>query len=275
MPEMPEVTTVKNALLKRLRGYKIMSVDVYYPKIIESSLEEFKNLSNKELVDIKQIGKWMIFDLGDIYMLSHLRMEGKFFIKDSGSKPGFHDLVYFHLDHDTDLIYNDTRRFGILALIDKDKLYDYPGIKKMGYDPYDEKLTKEYLFKKYSKSRKAIKTVLLDQTIFCGLGNIYANEVLFACGINPYTPANELSIDDCQNIIDNSRDILKRATEAGGTTIRSYTSQLGVKGSYQDQLLVHSRENMPCKKCGENIVCEQINGRSAYYCNKCQKRKEK
>jgi hypothetical protein len=130
----------------------------------------------------------------------------------------------------------------------------------------------KYLLEKFKTKKLPIKTVLLDQTIFCGLGNIYANEVLFACSINPYTPANELSIEYCQNIIDNSRDILKRATEAGGTTIRSYTSQLGVKGSYQDQLKVHSREKMPCLNCGEKIICEQINGRSAYYCPKCQKR---
>ncbi len=272
MPEMPEVTTVKNVLLKKLRGYKIKSVDVYYPKIIESNLDEFKKLSNKELKDIKQIGKWMIFDLGDIYMLSHLRMEGKFFIKEQGTKPGFHDLVYFHLDHNTDLIYNDTRRFGILALIDKDKLNEYPAIKKMGLDPYDNKLTKEYLFNKYSKSKKHIKTVLLDQTIFVGLGNIYANEVLFASKINPYRPANEVSLDECQKIIDNTRDILKRATEAGGTTIRSYTSQLGVKGSYQDQLKVHNKDKEKCSICGTNIICEQINGRSAYFCPKCQEK---
>lgn len=271
MPEMPEVTTVRKVLTQKLKGYKIKSVDVYYPKIIESNLEEFKKLSNKTINDIKQIGKWMIFDLGDIYMLSHLRMEGKYYIRNKGSKPGFHDLVYFHLDHDTDLVYNDTRRFGILTLCDKDKLYDYPGIKKMGYDPYDEKLTKEYLFEKYQKTKKYIKTALLDQTIFCGLGNIYANEVLHASSINPYRPANKITIDECQKIIDNTRDILKRATEAGGTTIRSYTSQLGVKGNYQDQLLVHARENMPCKKCGTMIVCEQINGRSAYYCPVCQK----
>lgn len=271
MPEMPEVATVRKTLLHKLRGYKIESVNVYYPKIIESSLDEFKKLSNKKIEDITQIGKWLVFDLGDIYMLSHLRMEGKYFIKERGTKPGFHDLVYFHLDHNTDLIYNDTRRFGIFALVDKDKLYDYPAIKKMGYDPYDERLTKEYLLEKYSHSRKFIKTVLLDQTIFCGLGNIYANEVLFASNINPYRPANKITLDECQKIIDNSRDILKRAEEAGGTTIRSYTSSLGVTGRFQYDLNVHKRENEKCHNCGTLIKCEQINGRSSYYCPKCQK----
>ena len=272
MPEMPEVATVRKTLLHKLRGYTIKTVDVYYPKIIETELNEFKNLSNKKIEDILQIGKWLIFDLGDIYMLSHLRMEGKYFIKEKGSKPGFHDMVYFHLDHDTDLIYNDTRRFGILALCEKDKLYEYPAIKKMGYDPYDDRLTKEYLFDKYSRTKKYIKTVLLDQTIFTGLGNIYANEVLFASNINPYRPANKVSIDECQKIIDNARDILKRAEEAGGTTIRSYTSSLGVTGRFQYDLFVHSRDKEKCKVCDTPIVCEQINGRSAYYCPKCQEK---
>ena len=272
MPEMPEVATVRKTLLHKLRGYKIESVDVYYPKIIETDLNEFKKLSNKKIEDILQIGKWLIFDLGDIYMLSHLRMEGKYFIKEKGSKPGFHDMVYFHLDHNTDLIYNDTRRFGILALCDKDKLYEYPAIKKMGYDPYDERLTKEYLKEKYSHTTRYIKTVLLDQTIFTGLGNIYANEVLFASNINPYRPANKVTIDECQKIIDNTRDILKRAEEAGGTTIRSYTSSLGVTGRFQYELNVHKRDNEKCKICNTPIVCEQINGRSAYYCPKCQEK---
>lgn len=271
MPELPEVETVRKSLIEKIVGRTINSVEVRYPKIIESDLNEFKSLSNKKIVDIKRIAKWLIFDLEDIYLLSHLRMEGKYFIKNKGSYLTSHDLIVFHLDNNEDLIYNDTRRFGVMALVEKDKLYDYPAIKKIGYEPFDKKLTKEYLFNKYKKISKNIKTTLLDQTIIGGLGNIYANEVLFASKIDPHRSAKDLSIDECQKIIDNSINILTQAIKDGGTTIRSYTSQLGVTGRFQQNLFVHSRQNLPCKCCGEKILVEQINGRSCYYCPKCQK----
>lgn len=271
MPELPEVETVKRTLLKQIKDKKILSVNLRMNKLIETDLDQFINLKNETIKDIKRLGKWLIFELDNYYLLSHLRMEGKYFIKEKDPVLSVHDLCVFNLSDDKTLIYNDTRRFGKFALVKKDELYSYPKIKKLGYEYDDERLDKHYLFNKYKKTKRHIKTVLLDQGIFTGLGNIYANEVLFLSKISPLTYACDLSLEDCENIIKYSRIILKDATDAMGTTIRSYTSSLGVEGTYQSKLNVHMKENEPCKVCGEIIKMQMINGRSSYYCPRCQK----
>ena len=116
-----------------------------------------------------------------------------------------------------------------------------------------------------------MKTTLLDQSIISGLGNIYVDEVLFKAHINPIRIPSALSIEDCDNIIKASREIIKKAIAEGGTTIRSYTSSLGVTGNYQNYLCVHKREGLPCPICGKPIKKIKIGGRSTYYCENCQK----
>ena len=121
------------------------------------------------------------------------------------------------------------------------------------------------------KSKLPIKELLLDQSIIAGLGNIYVNEVLFASKINPLKKGEDISLKECQSIIDNSISILNKAIEYGGTTIKSYTSSLGVTGHYQDYLKVHKREGLPCEVCNNPIINIKVGGRSTYYCPKCQK----
>ena len=140
-----------------------------------------------------------------------------------------------------------------------------------GIEPNDERLTKVYLYNAIKKKNIPIKTVLLDQTIISGLGNIYANEVLFQARINPLMKARDLTIKNCEDIIESSNEIIKKAIEMGGTTIKSYTSSLGVTGKFQNYLMVHKRDSLPCKRCNTNIECIKIGGRSTYYCPRCQK----
>ena len=116
-----------------------------------------------------------------------------------------------------------------------------------------------------------IKTALLDQEIISGLGNIYADEVLFKAGILPTRETKTITKSECEQIITSAKTILIKAIEEGGTTIKSYTSSLGVTGNYQNYLEVHKRENKPCHKCGNLIKRIKINGRSTYYCEQCQK----
>ena len=116
-----------------------------------------------------------------------------------------------------------------------------------------------------------MKTLLLDQTIISGLGNIYADEVLFSSHINPLKLGNEITNKDCENIVTSSKRIIEEAIKCGGTTIRSYTSSLGVTGRFQQNLMVHKRENELCKECNTPIKRIVVGGRSTYYCPKCQK----
>ena len=271
MPEIAEVETVRNTLKKRILNKPIKSVNVRYTKMIESNLEEFKKvLIGRSFLDIKRRGKWLIFDLGDYYLLSHLRMEGKYFIKNHEEELNKHEHVIITFTDNTDLRYHDTRKFGRMNLIKKEELATAEEIAKQGLEPGDENLTAKYLIDKFKKKRLPIKTVLLDQTIISGLGNIYANEVLFAAGIDPLKKACDVSLEEASRIVTESNRIIKAAIKMGGTTIKSYTSSLGVTGRFQQYLCVHKREGMPCLKCGTTILNMKINGRSTYFCPKCQ-----
>ena len=221
--------------------------------------------------EILRRGKWLLFDLGDYYLCSHLRMEGKYFIKDHSEPIDKHEHIIFELDNGKDLRYADVRKFGRMDLVKKELLETVEGVHKQGIEPIDDKLTKEYLYEKVHDKKLPLKELLLDQTIISGLGNIYADEVAFGARLNPLVEGNKLTKNDCQRIIDSGKEIITKAIEEGGTTIRSYTSSLGVTGNYQNFLMVHKREGEPCKICGSIINRIKVGGRSTYYCPKCQK----
>ncbi len=267
MPELPEVRTVASVLKKNLLNKKITNIEIIYPKIIEPKSLDFKNLIGKKLTDVNTLGKFLIFTFEDLYLVSHLRMEGKYYIKSLNEKIEKHEHIIFDFGA-LSVRYHDTRKFGRMFLCND--LKDYPSLNKVGLEPFDKKMTKELLKEKLN-SKLPIKELLLDQSIMAGLGNIYVNEVLFASFINPLRKGFDITLDECQRIIDNSVLILNKAIKYGGTTIKSYTSSLGVTGHFQDFLMVHKREGEPCKVCMTPIVNIKVGGRSTYYCPNCQK----
>lgn len=275
MPELPEVETVKNKLKTRLLSKKILSVDVFWPNtIVDIPVMEFKTkLIDETFIDIKRRGKWLIFELSNYYLLVHLRMEGKFFFKRSEEERNKHEHIIFKLE-DIELRFHDTRKFGKMHLLNKEDLMLKKPLSELGLEPFDDNLTVAYLKDKYKRRGRAIKEVLLDQKIIVGIGNIYADEILFLSCINPYQKAMSLNSKQLQAIIDNTRIVLEKAIALGGTTIRSYVSLDNKKGEFQHELLVHGRENMPCKNCGSLIKKEFIGGRGTYYCSTCQKKKK-
>jgi len=273
MPELPEVETVKETLKRKVLNKTITEVVVLYEGIIESPdvLDFVKKLKGQTIKDITRLGKWLIFHLDNYFLLSHLRMEGKYFLKNTNEDYTKHEHVIFKFSDDTDLRYQDTRKFGKMLLVDKDKLHEARPIKELGLEPWDKSLTKEYLKSKYKTKRLPIKTVILDQSIITGIGNIYADEILFLSKINPLTKVNLLHNKDLDSIIENTRKVLEKAINEGGTTIRSYTSDEGVTGRFQNELYVHCRENESCLVCGSKILKTRVGGRGTYYCPKCQK----
>ena len=272
MPEIAEVETVRNVLKKQILNKKIIDVKILYTNMIESDLNEFKKeLIGNEFKDILRKGKWLIFDLDGYYLISHLRMEGKYFIKLSNEKIEKHEHVIFTFNDNMSLRYHDTRKFGRMKLIKKEDMNTCEEIQKQGLEPGDKKLNGKYLLDKFKGKRLAIKTTLLDQTIISGLGNIYVDEVLFKSKINPLKEAGNITLDEANKICESAKVIIKKAIECGGTTIRSYTSSLGVTGHYQDYLQVHKRENEKCNICKMSIKKVKVNGRSTYYCPNCQK----
>ena len=270
MPELPEVETVRKGLIKQVKGKKIINCKVLWNGIIEypTPKEFIKNITNQTINDITRKGKVLMFILDDYYLLSHLRMEGKYFIKPKEEPLNKHDHVIFELDTNEELRYNDTRKFGKMHLVKKDELYKSP-ISKLGLEPWDKELTISYLKDKLN-TKKPIKSLLLDQSIITGIGNIYADEILFSSRIHPETEGNKLTNKNLQDIIDNTRTILSKAIELGGTTIHTYTSVNGITGLFQHELLVHGKKDMPCPICKTKIIKTTVGTRGTYYCPHCQ-----
>ena len=271
MPELPEVETVKNGLKNKVLNKKITKCKILYSGIIAYPDKDkfIKEITNQTISDIKRRGKFLLFELDDYYLISHLRMEGKYFIKDKEESLNKHDHVIFELNNNEELRYNDTRKFGKMHLVKKDEL-DITPISKLGLEPWDDSLTTNYLKEKLNK-KKAIKTLLLDQSIITGIGNIYADEILFLSKINPETLGCNLTKKNHQNIIDNTKKVLEKAIQSGGTTIHTYTSVDGITGRFQQELLVHNKKGEQCPNCKTEILKIVVNGRGTYYCPKCQK----
>ena len=210
MPELPEVETVKNALKIKLIGRKINYVKVYYDSVIEyPSVDCFKKMiQGQTIIDINRYGKWLIFVLDDYYLLSHLRMEGKYFFRDKGDALLKHEQVVFDIGNDEELRYMDVRKFGKFHLINKDDIDKIGPFIHMGLEPWDDHLTVSYLKDKFKKKKLAIKSVLLDQSIIVGIGNIYADEILYLSGIFPLKRAMDLKNRELESIIKYTREVL-------------------------------------------------------------------
>lgn len=269
MPELPEVETVKNSLKNYVLNRKILKVDVLYKGIINyPRVKEFiEKITNQTILDVKRRGKYLVFVLEDYNLISHLKMEGKYFIKDKYEITK-HDHVIFTLDNNKYLIYNDTRKFGKMYLINKEYDNNSP-LNILGLEPWDKELTISYLKDKLNRNI-AIKTLLLDQTIIVGIGNIYADEILFLSKINPLRKGYTLTNLELENIIKYTKEVLEKAISQGGTTIRTYSSVNGIHGLFQQELLVHGKTSN-CPNCQEQILKIRVGGRGTYYCNNCQK----
>ena len=273
MPELPEVETVRRVLHMDLVGKKINNVEVRYKNIIVGDVESFKaNVEGKTIKDVKRYAKFLQICLSDGIILSHLRMEGKYFYLPTNTFDNKHVHVIYHLDNGYDLIYQDVRKFGRMEYKTLDDLYTTRPLNEIGYDlvltDFTPEIKKE-LLAKINKKRVPIKTILLDQSIMAGLGNIYVDEVLFDSHINPHRPGNLITKSELNEIIKASILILNKAIELKGTTIRSYTSSLGVEGGFQNFLNVHTKN--VCPHCNNALCCDKIGGRSSYYCERCQK----
>ncbi|MCD7840215.1 MAG: DNA-formamidopyrimidine glycosylase [Erysipelotrichaceae bacterium] len=268
MPELPEVETVRQTLRQFILGREIIGIDVYYPKMIESDMDDFYQLTHQHFIEVDRLGKYLIFILDHNAFISHLRMEGKYHIVDSDEPITKHTHVCFHLDNGEDLRYLDTRKFGRMRLVDKQHYLEQLPLSKLGKEPFD--ITTDELYDLLHHSSLTIKGALLNQGIMCGIGNIYANEICFAMRIDPRSKASRLSKKRCDELRNVSIDILNRAIKQGGTTISTFDAN-GIHGLFQIELKVHGKET--CPECGSPIKKIYINQRGTYFCPICQKRR--
>lgn len=272
MPELPEVESVRQGLEKLIIGQKINSVSVLWNNIIKDpSVEDFKKeLVGEEIVSIKRRGKFLLFEMTDYMLISHLRMEGKYRLESTEVPLTKHTHVIFSLSNGKELRYLDVRKFGKMSLVDKDKAYDHPSLNSLGPEP-NEQLTAEHLKHFLEKRKRSIKACLLDQKMVAGIGNIYADEILFASGVHPERQAHTLSSKEVNQLKKSIINIMEKAVLAGGTTIRTYANAFGNVGSYQNQLRVYGKEGEPCSHCDTLIMKIKVAQRGTHYCPKCQK----
>lgn len=272
MPEMPEVETVRRTLKPLIVGKKIKRVVVWYPKIIVGNYHDFvARLSGRKIVRIDRYAKYLLIRLDDnLTIVSHLRMEGKYHLTAADAAKDKHDHVEFIFTDGSALRYNDVRKFGRMHLVVTGTEKTATGIKHLGYEPNSSDFTSEYFYQSLQKKHKYIKSTLLDQSIVAGLGNIYADEVLWQTKINPARPANKLSPEEVSLLRQNINRTIAEATRLRGTTVHTFLDAAGHSGGYQKKLQVYGHAGQKCARCGTILVKTKINGRGTTYCPSCQ-----
>jgi formamidopyrimidine-DNA glycosylase len=276
MPELPEVETVRRGLNEFVRGRKIVAVRIAYERMIQSDLAEFQTaLIGQTILQVNRRGKYLLFDLGEKTLVSHLRMEGKWLIFPKREMPqNKHFHAFFNLSDNQTLVYQDVRKFGTLELVTTTDLPAFFVRKKIGPEPTEEEFDLKTFKAQLSGSQKKIKPYLLDQSLVAGLGNIYVDEVLWLSKIHPSEIARNLSSQKVAVLRKSILSVLAEGVKRGGSTIRSYKNVLGLDGTMQNYLQVYGKAGQACSRCGKPIAKYKLAGRGTHFCPKCQKLKK-
>lgn len=279
MPELPEVETVKNGIIPLLEGRRLFRVIQRRDKLRIPLPDNFaERLTGRKIERISRRAKYLLLYLeGQEILICHLGMSGKMTLiaaKDRTVPDKFekHDHIILETDAHDLVIYNDPRRFGLMTLCPTDELDQHPLFRHMGPEPLGNEFNAQYLLSKMEKSRSPVKTVLLNQRVVVGLGNIYVCEALFLAGISPEKKANNLGLDEVENLVPIIRDVLLRAIEVGGSSLKDYARLDGELGYFQHEFKVYGREGELCKNeaCEDKIQRIIIANRSTFYCPSCQ-----
>ena len=274
MPELPEVETVRRGLEKLILGKKISNIDIRYPKMIKTDLDEFqKEIPGQVIQTMGRRGKYLLFYLSDKVLISHLRMEGKYFYYPDQVPERKHAHVLIHFEDGGTLVYEDVRKFGTLELLAPELLDSYFISKKLGPEPTEKDFDLGSFKLALKKSKKPIKSHLLDQTLVAGLGNIYVDEVLWRAKVHPSRTSNSLTAQEVRKVHDETINVLGKAVEKGGSTIRTYTNAFGEDGTMQEFHKVYDKAGQACSRCETIIEKIQLGGRGTHFCPKCQRRK--
>lgn len=270
MPELPEVETVVRELKGSIEHKTIRSCKILRDSYLRGGnpSEFVKRVTGRIIKSVKRRGKYILWDLGDGGVMSHLGMTGKYIRIEKDSEYPKHTVAAFGFD-DFEVIFNDVRRFGRLKLFELDNLPEE--VRKLGAEPFSDGFTTKYLHDKFQNRKRAVKEVLLDQAIIAGLGNIYVSEILFRARIHPLKQAGKISRKKLAEVVKHTREILTKAIEHNGTTISDYKRVDEKSGEFQNFLAVYGKQGDACKNCGTEIEKVVIGGRSSFYCRKCQK----
>ncbi len=288
MPELPEVEVVKRSLEKIIHNASIKNVIIYNKKLrYKIEVKKLKNLINSKVLSIKRRSKYILINCNnERTILLHLGMSGKIIIinpkqrkirssfyyklKDNFEK---HNHLKINFKNNFKLIYNDVRKFGFLKVLKTKNINQNMHLKRLGPEPFSVTFNFEYFKKSITNKKQFIKDCLMDQKFVSGLGNIYANEILFKSKISPFKKSKNLKDKQIINIIKNTKAILKKAIIKGGSSIKDFNDIDGNTGKFQDSFRVYGKTDKSCSKreCNGTIKKIQVSNRSTFFCNICQK----
>lgn len=274
LPELPEVETIKNTLAPKIRGKEFVEVQVKLPKVIASpSPETFcQELKRKTVTELGRRGKYLlIFLTSNLTLILHLRLSGRLTYTPSPFPPARHTHVIFTFHDGAQLHFNDLRQFGQLSLVPTLELAQFPPLAKLGPEPLSPSFNAEAFADLISQRKGQLKPLLIDQTFLAGIGNIYADEILFHTGLSPRRSAATLTPSEVARLYQSICTVLEAGISSRGTSVRDYVDGEGKRGDYQNKLCVYAREKMPCFSCGNPIERQRLGGRSTYFCPTCQK----
>ena len=271
MPELPEVETIVRGLQKTVVGKTIKNVRVIHPIIVKQNSRNFKkNVEKSEIIRVRRRGKYILIDLSNKKtILTHLRMTGSLLLLEPSAPLDKHDhLILKFYKTQKELRYRDLRKFGRIKSFLTSREENISDLKKLG--PESLNISSSDFFNLFQKRKGRIKSALLNQQILAGLGNIYADESLFEAQIHPQQKADKLSPQKLKKLHQAIQKILKKAINAGGSSIENYYNINGEIGNFQLQHKVYGREGLPCKRCRSKIKRIKISQRSSYFCPRCQ-----
>lgn len=270
MPELPEVETVKSVLEKVVNGRTIQKIDILRSNSVPGDKKQFvSSLIGERFLSMSRIGKFLIFHLtNDKVIISHLRMEGKYYELEENEPNTKYARVVLHLDNNHKVCYDDSRCFGYMRLSDEKSYLKDKEIAKLGPEPWDADINK--IMSQVKRYSLPIKSALLSQTLMTGLGNIYVDETLFAANIHPLIPANKITKKEWELIKKEASRILKEAIISGGSTIKSYHPGKDIDGNFQSKLLVYGKGGTNCPNCDTPFRFIKVGGRGTTFCPKCQ-----
>lgn len=272
MPELPEVETIRRTLEPYLKGLPLQRAEILSPSL-RKPLEgdAFAKLLGQTLGNLRRRGKFLIFEFQTEALVCHLGMSGRLLLQPPPQPLPVHTHLVLDFADLRRLIYVDPRRFGLLAVIAKEKTF--PGLSQLGPEPFATASVVASLEATKACSHRFIRDVLLDQRVVAGIGNIYACEALFTAGIRPTRRISQLSGQALGRLAEALALVVEKAIQAGGTTLRDkgFRNALGEWGYFAVDLAVYGRQGQPCPVCGAAVVRRRLSGRSAYYCRQCQR----
>jgi formamidopyrimidine-DNA glycosylase len=272
MPELPEIETITSGLKKHIVNKIIFSVSVYCEKLRYPVDTLFlQRVQNKKIISVLRRGKHVLIILGDnISIIIHLGMSGSLQISDTKSYCfQKHDHFILQLNSNIILCYNDPRRFGYILITTADP-FKHSCFKHYGPEPLSPQFNAIYLQESLLNRKSSIKSIIMNNKIVVGIGNIYACESLFAANVHPKIGANTLTIKQYHRLVQAIKSTLKNAIARGGTTFRDYKDIEGNSGQFTQLLSVYGKNNMPCRVCHNTIISETISQRNTFYCPVCQ-----